>query len=138
MTRSTWKGPFVDGYLLKKAEKSRESGRKDVYINGVKSSQILFGDFYNNKVPLFESKDYRYQHPDFRNITKGAKYYSNLNIDQRDHIDNTKIAVTIVDSVTLEDLGRDFTKVNSQVKLNDQEMRQSNVCEFGRKVRALA
>ena len=28
MTRSVWKGPFVDGYLLKKAEKARESGRK--------------------------------------------------------------------------------------------------------------
>ena len=27
MTRSVWKGPFVDGYLLKKAEAVRESGR---------------------------------------------------------------------------------------------------------------
>ena len=27
MTRSVWKGPFVDGYLLKKAEAARESGR---------------------------------------------------------------------------------------------------------------
>ena len=25
MTRSVWKGPFVDGYLLKKAEKRREA-----------------------------------------------------------------------------------------------------------------
>jgi len=23
MTRSVWKGPFIDGYLLKKADKSR-------------------------------------------------------------------------------------------------------------------
>ena len=30
MTRSVWKGPFVDGYLLKKAETSRSSGRHDV------------------------------------------------------------------------------------------------------------
>ena len=30
MTRSVWKGPFVDGYLLKKAEASQGSGRKDV------------------------------------------------------------------------------------------------------------
>ena len=30
MTRSVWKGPFVDGYLLKKAETSQSSGRKDV------------------------------------------------------------------------------------------------------------
>ena len=27
MTRSVWKGPFIDGYLLKKAEKLRGSGR---------------------------------------------------------------------------------------------------------------
>ena len=30
MTRSIWKGPFVDGYLLKKADAARSSGRKDV------------------------------------------------------------------------------------------------------------
>ncbi|HAW34437.1 MAG TPA: 30S ribosomal protein S19, partial [Alphaproteobacteria bacterium] len=27
MSRSVWKGPFVDGYLLTKAEKVRASGR---------------------------------------------------------------------------------------------------------------
>jgi small subunit ribosomal protein S19 len=27
MPRSVWKGPFVDGYLLKKADKASESGR---------------------------------------------------------------------------------------------------------------
>ena len=26
MTRSIWKGPFVDGYMLKKAAVARESG----------------------------------------------------------------------------------------------------------------
>jgi len=30
MARSIWKGPFVDGYLLKKAEASRSSGRHEV------------------------------------------------------------------------------------------------------------
>lgn len=30
MSRSVWKGPFVDGYLLKKAEKARKSSRKQV------------------------------------------------------------------------------------------------------------
>ena len=30
MSRSVWKGPFVDGYLLKKAETSRASGRSEV------------------------------------------------------------------------------------------------------------
>ena len=32
MTRSVWKGPFVDGYLLKKAEAVRESGRTNEVI----------------------------------------------------------------------------------------------------------
>ncbi|TIX98548.1 MAG: 30S ribosomal protein S19, partial [Mesorhizobium sp.] len=27
MTRSIWKGPFIDGYLLKKVDKVREGGR---------------------------------------------------------------------------------------------------------------
>jgi len=30
VARSVWKGPFVDGYLLKKAENARQSGRNDV------------------------------------------------------------------------------------------------------------
>ena len=30
MTRSVWKGPFVDGYLLKKAENARTSSRNEV------------------------------------------------------------------------------------------------------------
>jgi len=30
VARSVWKGPFVDGYLLKKAETARSSGRKEV------------------------------------------------------------------------------------------------------------
>ena len=30
MPRSVWKGPFVDSFLLKKAAKSRESGRSEV------------------------------------------------------------------------------------------------------------
>lgn len=28
MTRSVWKGPFIDGYVLKKAEAAQASGRK--------------------------------------------------------------------------------------------------------------
>ena len=32
MTRSVWKGPFVDGYLLKKAETVRDSGRTNEVI----------------------------------------------------------------------------------------------------------
>jgi len=30
MTRSVWKGPFVDGYLLNKAEAARSSGRNEI------------------------------------------------------------------------------------------------------------
>ena len=30
MARSVWKGPFVDGHMLKKADKVRESGRNEV------------------------------------------------------------------------------------------------------------
>ena len=30
MARSIWKGPFVDAYVLRKAEKARESGKSDV------------------------------------------------------------------------------------------------------------
>ena len=41
MTRSVWKGPFVDGYLLKKAEAVRGSGRKDVIKTWSRRSTIL-------------------------------------------------------------------------------------------------
>ncbi|MHA1523066.1 MAG: 30S ribosomal protein S19 [Alphaproteobacteria bacterium] len=41
MTRSIWKGPFVDGYILKKAEKSRDSGRKEVIKIWSRRSTIL-------------------------------------------------------------------------------------------------
>ena len=41
MTRSLWKGPFVDGYLLKKAEKSRASGRNDVIKMWSRRSTIM-------------------------------------------------------------------------------------------------
>ena len=41
MTRSVWKGPFVDGYLLKKAEVSQGSGRKDVIKTWSRRSTIM-------------------------------------------------------------------------------------------------
>ena len=41
MTRSVWKGPFVDGYLLKKAENSRGSGRNEVIKTWSRRSTIL-------------------------------------------------------------------------------------------------
>ncbi len=41
MARSVWKGPFVDGYLLKKAEAVAASGRKDVIKTWSRRSTIL-------------------------------------------------------------------------------------------------
>ncbi len=41
MTRSVWKGPFVDGHLLKKAEAARESGRKQAIRTWSRRSTVL-------------------------------------------------------------------------------------------------
>jgi len=41
MPRSVWKGPFVDGYLLKKAEAARASGRNDVIKIWSRRSTVL-------------------------------------------------------------------------------------------------
>ena len=41
MARSVWKGPFVELSLLKKAEKTRESGRKEVIKTWSRRSTIL-------------------------------------------------------------------------------------------------
>ncbi len=65
MTRSVWKGPFVDGYLLKKAEKARESGRRDVIKMWSRRSTVLpqfvgltFGVYNGHKfIPVYVSED---------------------------------------------------------------------------------
>ena len=41
MARSLWKGPFVDGYLLTKAEKAKASGRAEVIKIWSRRSTIL-------------------------------------------------------------------------------------------------
>src|ERR1700742_4350555 len=41
MARSNWKGPFVDGYLLKKADTARSSGRHDVIKTWSRRSTIM-------------------------------------------------------------------------------------------------
>lgn len=65
MARSVWKGPFIDGHLLKKAEKAAASGRNDVIKIWSRRSTILpqfvgltFG-VYNGKkhVPVAVSED---------------------------------------------------------------------------------
>ena len=65
MTRSIWKGPFVDGYLLKKAEAARGSGRKDVIKTWSRRSTILpqfvgvtFGVYNGHKhIPVLVTED---------------------------------------------------------------------------------
>jgi len=41
VSRSVWKGPFVDGYLLKKAEKTRSSGRNEIIKIWSRRSTII-------------------------------------------------------------------------------------------------
>ena len=65
MTRSVWKGPFVDGYLLKKAEEARASGRNTVIKTWSRRSTILpqfvgltFGVYNGNKfIPVMVTED---------------------------------------------------------------------------------
>jgi small subunit ribosomal protein S19 len=65
VSRSVWKGPFFDGYLLKKAEKVRESGRNEVIKIWSRRSTILpqfvgltFGVYNGRKhIPVLVSED---------------------------------------------------------------------------------
>ena len=65
MARSVWKGPFVDGYLLKKAETVRASGRNEIIKIWSRRSTILpqfvgltFGVYNGMKhVPVSVSED---------------------------------------------------------------------------------
>ena len=41
MARSVWKGPFVDGYLLNKADAARVSGRNEIIKIWSRRSTIL-------------------------------------------------------------------------------------------------
>jgi small subunit ribosomal protein S19 len=61
MARSIWKGPFVDGFLIKKAEAVKESGRKEIIKTWSRRSTIIpqfvgvtFG-VYNGKkfIPVY-------------------------------------------------------------------------------------
>ncbi len=56
MARSVWKGPFVDSYLLDKAEKARGTGRNEIIKIWSRRSTILpqfvgltFGVYNGNK-----------------------------------------------------------------------------------------
>ena len=65
MSRSIWKGPFVDGYLLKKAEVARDSGRNDVIKTWSRRSTVMpqfvgltFGVYNGRKhIPVMVSEE---------------------------------------------------------------------------------
>ncbi len=65
MARSVWKGPFVDGYLLKKAENARASGRSEIIKTWSRRSTILpqfvgltFGVYNGRKfIPVLVTED---------------------------------------------------------------------------------
>ena len=57
MTRSVWKGPFVDGYLLKKAEATRSSGRKEVIKTWSRRSTI-FPEFVGHTIAVHNGKKF--------------------------------------------------------------------------------
>jgi small subunit ribosomal protein S19 len=41
MTRSVWKGPFVDGYLIKKADNMSKSGKNQIIKTWSRRSTII-------------------------------------------------------------------------------------------------
>jgi len=65
MSRSIWKGPFVDGYLLKKAEATRGSSRNEVIKIWSRRSTILpqfvgltFGVYNGQKhIPVYVNEE---------------------------------------------------------------------------------
>ncbi len=65
MARSVWKGPFVDGYLLKKADAARSSGRHEMIRIWSRRSTILpqfvgltFGVYNGQKhIPVIVPKE---------------------------------------------------------------------------------
>jgi len=65
MSRSVWKGPFVDVFLLKKAEATRQSGRKEIIKTWSRRSTILpqfvgltFGVYNGQKfIPVLVTED---------------------------------------------------------------------------------
>ena len=65
MARSVWKGPFVDGYLLKKADVARASGKNQIIKTWSRRSTILpqfvglvFGVYNGRKfIPVSVNED---------------------------------------------------------------------------------
>jgi len=65
MARAVWKGPFVDGYLLKKADQARAAGRNQIIKTWSRRSTILpqfvgltFGVYNGRKfIPVAVNED---------------------------------------------------------------------------------
>ena len=57
MTRSVWKGPFVDMYLMKKAETVKSSGRNDVIKTWSRSS-LITPDFVGQTIAVHNGKQF--------------------------------------------------------------------------------
>jgi small subunit ribosomal protein S19 len=65
MTRSVKKGPFVDGFLLKKADSARNSGRSEIIKIWSRRSTVLpqfvgltFGVYNGHKhIPVYVSEE---------------------------------------------------------------------------------
>ena len=65
MARSVWKGPFVDGYLLEKADKARSSSRNEIIKTWSRRSTIMpqfvgltFGVYNGRKfLPVLVTED---------------------------------------------------------------------------------
>ena len=65
MSRSVWKGPFVDGYLLKKVQHAIDTGKKNVIKTWSRRSTILpvfvgytFAVYNGNKfIPVVVSEE---------------------------------------------------------------------------------
>jgi small subunit ribosomal protein S19 len=65
MARSVWKGPFIDGYVLKKAEAAQASGRNQIIKIWSRRSTVLpqfigltFGVYNGRKfIPVLVTED---------------------------------------------------------------------------------
>jgi len=57
MSRSVWKGPFVDGYLLKKLEKAKKSGKNQVIQIWSRRSTII-PDFVGTTFGVYNGKKF--------------------------------------------------------------------------------
>ena len=68
---NTTQGVHHSSYKFYK--KLLDKGYVFIVIDGNNRTTTI-GEFFRDNVPLFETSVYKYQHPDFNNITKNAKY----------------------------------------------------------------